>query len=130
MNSFSYQGYPRAVGFNPGSGLLAGLQSGPSAAQQAAYGQAMAGAAEMGMEAAAADQQLAGNVMKAESAQRLEDAQNKTQKDSNDSQYRIGKGNLGNRQSLFEMQMDFANAGRRKQQQASNQNTLLRGLYS
>jgi hypothetical protein len=128
MATFQYGNYAQSVGFNPGYGLLAGLHGGGSTAQQAAYGQAMAGAANMQLDQAGKNQELGQQQMQAESQQRQQNNSNMAQRAGNETQERIGQGELNSRKKTFNMGMNYGYAQMNKQRQVGHQQQLLNGL--
>ena len=123
---FQYGNYGQAIGF--GGGLLSGLRPGGTPAQSAAYGMAMQGDANMALNRAnenmAFQQQQAQN----ESQQRMASNQNKAQRAGDESQERLQRGSLANRQKLFNIGQRFGYAQLGKQRQTNIQQSVLNGL--
>lgn len=85
--------------------LLGGLRS--SNAAQAARGQSMAGAAQLGMQQQQANQQLGLQAMQQDSQLRQQNAANQTQRLQNNMQERLGGEQLANRQNVFDTNMSY-----------------------
>lgn len=124
---FQYGNYAQAIGFAPG-GLLAGLRPGGTPAQQAAYGAGMSELASAGLQRAQENQAAAGDQMQNESRQRMAGSQNRAQRAGNESEERMARGSLGNRQKVFNINNRFGYAALNKQRQVRNQQAVLQGL--
>lgn len=124
---FQYGNYAQAIGFAPG-GLLAGLRPGGTPAQQAAYGAGMSEMANAGLMRAQENQSAAGEQMQAESQQRMTGNKNRAQRAGNESEERMARGSLGNRQQVFNINNRFGYAAMNKQRQLRNQQAILQGL--
>lgn len=124
---FQYGNYSQAIGFAPG-GLLSGLRPGGTPAQQAAYGAGMAELAGVGLQRAQENQAAAGDQMQNESRQRMVGSQNRAQRAGNESEERMARGSLGNRQRVFNINNRFGYAALNKQRQVRNQQAVLQGL--
>jgi hypothetical protein len=124
---FQYGNYSQAIGFAPG-GLLAGLRPGSTPAQQAAYGAGMSDIAGMGLQRAQENQAASTDQMQNESQQRMAGNQNRAQRSSNESEERMGRGSLANRQKLFNITQRFGYAAMNKQRQMRMKQGVLEGL--
>lgn len=118
--------YKQAVGFNPGKGLLSGLKGGrKSAAGQMAYGQAMAGAADMNLAREKQNADFGMQQMESEQGLRQAKARNNAQRQASDSAYRTSQAEAQNRQQVFNTNMGFSYDQLRKRQKMNLRQSLL-----
>lgn len=127
MADFQYGNFGQAIGFG-GAGLLAGLLPGNSPAQQAAFGQAMQGASDLAMNRAQENMAYQNQQMQQESQQRQAGNQNRAQRLGNESQERLGRGELANRKQQFGINQRFGYAGLAKRQAMNIKQGVLNGL--
>lgn len=100
-----------AVGFNPGRSVMRGL------AGTSAYGKAMAGAAQMNLEADKANSGFALEQEKVGSEQRMQAAQTSARKQADSAERATQQLGLGSRQKNMRMgnRYDYAKLNKRKQ---------------
>lgn len=111
----------------PSKGLLSGLAPTPNVSAFA-KGQQMTNQAALGMENAKKQQETAVDQMQEDSQQRQRQSQNAASRAGNESQERVGAGNLANRANVFNVGMGFDYASLQKRRQLDLQQTLLNGL--
>lgn len=118
--------YKQAVGFNPGKGLLSGLKGGRNtAAGQMAYGQAMAGAADMNLAREKQNADFGMQQFEAEQGLRQAKAKNNAQKEAANSSYRTAQADSQHRGELFAQNMKFSYDQLRKRQKMNLRQSLL-----
>lgn len=119
--------YGQAIGFNPGSGLLAGLSK-KGDVGAFAKGAAMREAAGLNMEKQKTNQDFAVEQMRQQSQLRQQNAQNSAQRAGNESQERMRGEDIAGRRRVFDTGMDYDYAALRRRQQNQLQQTILNGL--
>lgn len=118
--------YSQAVGFNPKSSLLSGLKGKRNtAAGQMAYGQAMAGAADLNLARQNQNADFGMKQFEADQGLRMAKAQNSAKQQLDNSGYRVAKAGLANRKSVFDTNMNFAYDQLRKRQSMDLRQSLL-----
>jgi hypothetical protein len=116
-----------AVGFNPGQGILGGLrQKGPTA--QLGKGLAMQNAAGANMEREKQNQQLGVQQMQADSQDRLAQARNQAEQDSNAARERTQRSGLESRYGASQIGLGYDYAGLQKRNSLRWQQALLGNL--
>ena len=118
--------YKPSVGFNPGKGLLSGLKgSRKSPAGQMAYGQAMAGAADLNLQKSKQDAQFGMQQLEGEQGLRQAKAQQNARQDVANTQQRTEEAAFENRKDVFDTNMRFSYDQLRKRQQMNLRQALL-----
>lgn len=118
--------YSQAVGFNPKSSLLSGLKGKRNtAAGQMAYGQAMAGAADLNLARQNQNADFGMKQFETDQGLRMAKAQNSAKQQLDNSGYRVDKAGLANRKSVFDANMNFAYDQLRKRQSMDLRQSLL-----
>lgn len=118
--------YNQAVGFNPKSSLLSGLKGKRNtAAGQMAYGQAMAGAADMNLARENQNADFGMKQFEADQGLRQAKAQNSAKQQIANTGHRVDKAGLANRKAVFDTNMRFSYDQLRKRQQMNLRQALL-----
>lgn len=119
---------PSSVGYSP-SGLLSGLRTKqPGDVGAFAKGQAMQGAAALGLESAKQNQQMGMKAEQQESQMRQAQSQLAAGKAQNSTQEQMAAGALANRQRNFNLGNAFDYAGLQKRKQLQWQQALLNNV--
>lgn len=118
--------YKQSVGFNPGKGLLSGLKGGRNtAAGQMAYGQSMAGAADLNLQKSKQDADFGMQQLEAEQGLRQAKSKQNVQQQLANAQQRTDAAALKNRQGVFNTNMAFSYGQLRRRQQMNLRQALL-----
>ena len=118
--------YNQAVGFSPKSNLLSGLKGKRNtAAGQMAYGQAMAGAADLNLARQNQNADFGMKQFEANQGLRQAAARNSAQKQASDAAYRTSQADATNRGRIFETNMGFSYDQLRKRQRMNLKQALL-----